>query len=548
MLRAGAAARSGGSQGALRLGTRARGIGRLAGGARRARGGAAPGGYRPGASLRVRLAPAPHRRLAGRALRAAACGPARLEGSQVPFAPGSSPGRARRVPEGRSGAPRGAARERPLRGDVVQPGARAGRAGEAQRRGRHHAARFGAGAREPRVPLLRRPHLRTRAADAGRGGKLPEIAREEPQEPGRVRAPRAEPQRAEPLRRGGQRAQEGRRAASERAALGGDRRLAAAGARPRRGHRQLPEVPGAGRQPARGVEPARDRLQGPGLHRLQEPRDRGAQARGGGRSQGLGSPPRARLPLQGRRAAGGSDRAVPQIPQPAPRRGRRGNRQGRHLLPAGRDPAHPLMFSVSVDLDGLGCYAAIHGLDAALLPERALQAVPVAAVSRLCELFAALRLRATFFAIGGEVDIPGSARALRAAADSGHEIGSHSHGHDYALSRATPDEIDGDLARAERAIAGAVGKAPRGFRAPGYTLSPALLELVRTRRYLYDSSLLPSPPYYAAKAAAIALHALRGRRSRSILGGAGQLFSRRAPHWRGRGRGASRRPPPRPPP
>jgi hypothetical protein len=190
------------------------------------------------------------------------------------------------------------------------------------------------------------------------------------------------------------------------------------------------------------------------------------------------------------------------------------------------------MFSVSVDLDGLGCYAAIHGLDAASLPERALQAVPVAAVSRLCELFAALRLRATFFAIGGELGIPGSARALRAAADSGHEIGSHSHGHDYALSRATPDEIDGDLARAERAIAGAVGKAPRGFRAPGYTLSPALLEALHARSYLYDSSLLPSPPYYAAKAAAIALHALRRRRSRSILGGAGQLFARRAPHWR----------------
>jgi len=192
-----------------------------------------------------------------------------------------------------------------------------------------------------------------------------------------------------------------------------------------------------------------------------------------------------------------------------------------------------LIFSVSVDLDGLGCYAAIHGLDAASLPEQSLQAVPVVAVSRLCDLFSTLRLRATFFAIGGELGIAGSARALRAAAASGHEVASHSHGHDYALSRRTADEIDGDLARAERAIAEAVGKAPRGFRAPGYTLSPALLEVVRTRRYLYDSSLLPSPPYYAAKAAAIALHALRGRRSRSILGGAGQLFSRRAPHWRG---------------
>jgi peptidoglycan-N-acetylglucosamine deacetylase len=191
-----------------------------------------------------------------------------------------------------------------------------------------------------------------------------------------------------------------------------------------------------------------------------------------------------------------------------------------------------LIFSVSVDLDGLGCYAAIHGLEAQALPERAHTAVPVVATSRLCELFSSLQMRATFFAIGKELEVPGAARALRAAAEAGHEIGSHSHGHDYALSRREPAVINGDLARAERVIADATGKVPRGFRAPGYTLSATLLSVVRDRGYAYDSSLLPSPPYYAAKAAAIALYAARGRRSQSILGGAAQLFSRRGPHWR----------------
>jgi peptidoglycan-N-acetylglucosamine deacetylase len=191
-----------------------------------------------------------------------------------------------------------------------------------------------------------------------------------------------------------------------------------------------------------------------------------------------------------------------------------------------------LIFSVSVDLDGLGCYAAIHGLDRNALPERASQAVPVVAVERLCELFASVRLRATFFAIGCELDIPGSARALKGAAAAGHEIASHSHAHEYSLSRRPAVEIEADLSRAEQAISAAAGEAPRGFRAPGYTLSRTLLDAVRARGYLYDSSLLPSPPYYAAKAAAIALYAARGRRSHSILGGIGQLFARRAPHWR----------------
>ena len=63
-----------------------------------------------------------------------------------------------------------------------------------------------------------------------------------------------------------------------------------------------------------------------------------------------------------------------------------------------------MIVSVSVDLDGLGCYAAIHGLDPGSLSERALEAVPIEAVARLCEAFSSLRIRATFFAIGSELD------------------------------------------------------------------------------------------------------------------------------------------------
>jgi len=188
-----------------------------------------------------------------------------------------------------------------------------------------------------------------------------------------------------------------------------------------------------------------------------------------------------------------------------------------------------VIWSVSVDLDGLGCYAAIHGLSLRL-DERAQRAVPEVAVQRLCELFHGLGMRATFFAIGREAAIaPGS---LKAAAGGGHEIGSHSHAHDYALSRRTREEIAQDLALAESAIEDACGLRPRGFRAPGYTLSAPLLDAVRERGYAYDSSLLPSPPYYAAKAAALAVYALRGRGSQSILGGIGQLFAARRAHRR----------------
>ncbi len=188
-----------------------------------------------------------------------------------------------------------------------------------------------------------------------------------------------------------------------------------------------------------------------------------------------------------------------------------------------------MLFSVSVDLDGLACYAAIHGVGAQL-DDRALRAVPEVAVQRFCELFAALRMPATFFVIGRDAGI--APQALRRAAAEGHEIGSHSFAHDYALSRLPRAAISEDLVAAERAIDEATGKKPRGFRAPGYTLSPALLDVVRERGYAYDSSLLPSPPYYLAKAAALGVYALRRRKSESILGGMAQLFARRSAHRR----------------
>lgn len=169
--------------------------------------------------------------------------------------------------------------------------------------------------------------------------------------------------------------------------------------------------------------------------------------------------------------------------------------------------------SVSVDLDGLGCYAAIHGL--APLDDRWLRTVPDVAVPRFLELFSELSVPATFFVIGSE------AQLYARLPPEPHEIASHSFAHDYAMSRWPRERILEDLARCEEAL----GRRPAGFRAPGYTLSPALLDAVRERGYLYDSSLLPSPPYYAAKAVAMAFRP----RSASILGGVGQLFAPRRP-------------------
>jgi hypothetical protein len=173
--------------------------------------------------------------------------------------------------------------------------------------------------------------------------------------------------------------------------------------------------------------------------------------------------------------------------------------------------------AISVDLDSLPHYCRIQGLDEAVLDERARALVGEVAVPRFLELFDTFKCHATFFAIGEDLGEPTLQKALQRSVAQGVEIASHSHAHDYALSRRGFDAIRADLTLADEAIVAAVGVKPRGFRAPGYTLSPALLEAVAALGYAYDSSAFPAAPYYAAKALVMGALQAVGRPSRAIL-------------------------------
>ena len=184
--------------------------------------------------------------------------------------------------------------------------------------------------------------------------------------------------------------------------------------------------------------------------------------------------------------------------------------------------------AVSVDLDTLPHYLRIQGLDEALIDDRARALVSKVAIDRYLELFDGRP--ATFFAIGEDLADPDMARALKAAHGAKIEIASHSFSHDYALSRMPLEQIKADLRAADEAIKKAVGHGPVGFRAPGYTLSPALLQAVAAQGYAYDSSTVPATPYYSAKALVIGALKLLGRPSRAVLDTPRVLFAPRVPY------------------
>lgn len=179
--------------------------------------------------------------------------------------------------------------------------------------------------------------------------------------------------------------------------------------------------------------------------------------------------------------------------------------------------------AVSIDLDGLGCYYRIHALGRH--PAELEHVILERALPRAAALFARHGLHVTWFVIGRDVD--GDAvfpdRAARAAnaqrmktlVDAGDELGNHSYSHPYDLARLSAGEIDTEIANCDRVLRAI---APvRGFRAPGYDLSPAMLDTLARLGYRYDSSVFPAPGYYAAKAAVMVALAAAGRPSGAVL-------------------------------
>jgi peptidoglycan/xylan/chitin deacetylase (PgdA/CDA1 family) len=171
--------------------------------------------------------------------------------------------------------------------------------------------------------------------------------------------------------------------------------------------------------------------------------------------------------------------------------------------------------AVSVDLDEIPNYFAIHGLAEPEGPASTL--VYDVAIDRLLALAKELAIPLTLFAVGSDLARPASAAKLRAAREAGCEIANHSLDHRYDFVRLGRDEIRRQVHEGSRAIERATGTPPVGFRAPGYTITDEAFSVLEELGTLYDSSVFPCPPYWAAKVAALGLIALRGRASRSIV-------------------------------
>jgi len=148
----------------------------------------------------------------------------------------------------------------------------------------------------------------------------------------------------------------------------------------------------------------------------------------------------------------------------------------------------PPRATLSLDLDDLWAYLRSYGADTwRMYPSFLQHAVP-----RILEMAADRGLRMTVFVVGRDAEHGEHRPLLEAIAAAGHEIGNHSYDHEPGLHRGPPGRIADDIGRAEDAIAAATGHRPIGFRGPAFSLSKAILDVLKDRGYRYDASTFPT--------------------------------------------------------
>lgn len=144
--------------------------------------------------------------------------------------------------------------------------------------------------------------------------------------------------------------------------------------------------------------------------------------------------------------------------------------------------------SVSLDVDNMWSYMKTHG-DAGWESRPSYLDVFVPAVLGALD---ELDLKITFFVVGVDCAREENRFALRMLAARGHEIGNHSHEHEPWLHLYSRTQLEREMDQAEAAIEQATGQRPTGFRGPGFSWSPTLLEILEERGYLFDASTLPT--------------------------------------------------------
>ena len=144
--------------------------------------------------------------------------------------------------------------------------------------------------------------------------------------------------------------------------------------------------------------------------------------------------------------------------------------------------------SLSLDLDNKWSYMKTHG-------DAGWESFPTyleTVVPRSLEFLRERNLKITYFIVGQDAARQENHDALSQIADANHEIGNHSFNHEPWLHLYSKPQLVEEFEKTETAMANFTDQKLKGFRGPGYSLSPTVLEVLAERGYEYDCSTLPT--------------------------------------------------------
>jgi peptidoglycan/xylan/chitin deacetylase (PgdA/CDA1 family) len=144
--------------------------------------------------------------------------------------------------------------------------------------------------------------------------------------------------------------------------------------------------------------------------------------------------------------------------------------------------------SLSLDLDNVWSYMKTHGDPGWQELPTYLDTLADVALPRLAKH----GLKITFFIVGQDAALDKNAGALKKIANAGHSLGNHSFSHEPWFHIYPPEKVEEEIARAETEIERVTGQRPRGYRGPGFSLTPETLRVLLKRGYLFDASTFPT--------------------------------------------------------
>jgi peptidoglycan/xylan/chitin deacetylase (PgdA/CDA1 family) len=98
----------------------------------------------------------------------------------------------------------------------------------------------------------------------------------------------------------------------------------------------------------------------------------------------------------------------------------------------------------------------------------------------------------SIYIVGKDLENPEHAARVRDWADWGHEIGNHSWSHHFNMASLSTSELEQEIVRAHAKITDCIGREPKGFIAPAWATSGAMIGKLLDLGYEYDTSAFPS--------------------------------------------------------